>query len=283
MPSSQNIPANKVMDMVHFILSLSPADATEKVLHRRREIIAKRVSAPLPGVIPDETFKAAVAVPIVTAPLWWRDFEDPELRVAAIHDGKTMAVRMTWRDANANTYAVRAEEFEDMAAAQFFKGDNEPFVGMGAFDRAIDIWMWRAGWRARGDADHKLDDYPFDTPVYKSLVDKNKPLPDFVTARAAGNPNTQIDPKTGASALGARGFGSTTYRPAMSQHVVARASWKDGAWTLDLTRPMAVPADGGVSLASGDRVSAAFAIWFGEARDRNGQKLITVWQDLKVE
>jgi hypothetical protein len=57
-------------------------------------------------------------------------------------------------------------------------------------------------------------------------------VPDFLTARAAGNPNAQIDPKAGASNLGAGGFGSTTFRPKTSQRVTARAAWKDGTWTV---------------------------------------------------
>lgn len=284
MPSSPTLTQQQVTDLVHYILSLSPADSTEKVEHHRRLIVAKRVRGELPTEVADAAWQTAEAIPVVVAPLWWRDLDDPALRVAALHDGKSLAVRLTWRDAQANASAVRPDEFEDMAALQLYKGAVEPFVGMGAIDHTIDLWLWRAGWQADAGADSKLDDYPFDMPVYDSLrKDKSKELPDFRTARAAGNPNTQIDPKTGASSLGARGFGSTTFRPKTSQHVTAKAVWKDGVWTVVLRRPLAVAAGEGVTLAAGERCSAAFALWFGEARDRNGQKLVSVWQDLKIE
>jgi DMSO reductase family type II enzyme heme b subunit len=120
--------------------------------------------------VPANAWQTVEAVPVVVGPLWWRDFDDPALRVAALHDGKALAVRLTWRDARANASAVQPDEFEDMAAVQLFKGEMEPFVGMGAVDRTIDLWLWRAGWQADADADSKLDDYPFDTPAYRPLL-----------------------------------------------------------------------------------------------------------------
>ena len=38
-------------------------------------------------------------------PIWWRDYSDPNLSVAAVHDGTTLAIRLTWQDA---THTVRA-------------------------------------------------------------------------------------------------------------------------------------------------------------------------------
>jgi DMSO reductase family type II enzyme heme b subunit len=50
-----------------------------------------------------------------------------------------------------------------------------------------------------------------------------------------------------------------------------------------LRRPLAVKPDDGVSLKPGETCSIAFALWDGAARDRNGQKLISIWHDLKLE
>jgi DMSO reductase family type II enzyme heme b subunit len=147
----------------------------------------------------------------------------------------------------------------------------------------IDLWQWRAAWkRPVASADSQLDDYPFDTAVYRDVL-KGQDAPDFLTARAAGNPLTNPDRGHGASSLTAQGFGSTTFRPNPSQKVTAHAAWKDGHWSVVLQRPLAVGADEGTSLASGERCSVAFAVWDGAARDRNGQKLISIWHDLKVE
>ena len=52
---------------------------------------------------------------------------------------------------------------------------------------------------------------------------------------------------------------------------------------MGFRRPLTVPAEGGVTLVAGDRLSIAFALWDGAARDRNGQKLVSIWHNLKVE
>jgi DMSO reductase family type II enzyme heme b subunit len=65
--------------------------------------------------------------------------------------------------------------------------------------------------------------------------------------------------------------------------VSAKSAWKDGRWTVELRRPLAVGPDGGLALAPGGHSSIAFALWDGAARDRNGQKLVSVWHDLKLD
>jgi hypothetical protein len=154
---------------------------------------------------------------------------------------------------------------------------------MGAIDRAIDLWLWRA--RLQGEsvaANPELDDYPFASPLYGQL-NKGQKLPDFITARAAGNPNASTNRNGKASSLTAGGFGSTTFRPRTSQLVNAHGMFGDGRWSVVLRRPLAVKPDDGVSLKPGETCSIAFALWDGAARDRNGQKLISIWHDLKLE
>src|SRR5262249_48969144 len=107
---------------------------------------------------------------------------------------------------------------------------------------------------------------------------------DFFPPRAVGNLNA-ADPARGftGSSIEARGFGSSTMRPRVSQQVSARGSRQDGRWTVVLRRPLAVNGDGGIPLAPGDKLSIAFAVWDGAAGDRNGQKLVSIWHDLKLE
>jgi DMSO reductase family type II enzyme heme b subunit len=42
-------------------------------------------------------------------------------------------------------------------------------------------------------------------------------------------------------------------------------------------------ANDGISLAAGDQASVAFAVWDGAAQERDGKKLVTIWQDLVLE
>jgi hypothetical protein len=180
-----------------------------------------------------------------------------------------------------------------MAAVQWFKGRPEPFLGMGAAGQPLDVWLWRPSWQQRGsdyaDVDTTypnmaVDQYPFEHPgagPRRHAVQFQNP--DFLTALKAGN--LQADPgrpSTGGN-LTAKGFGTLTMRPRASQAVAAAGVWKDGRWTVVLRRSLAVGAEAGLPLAPGDTVSVAFALWNGSAQDRAGQKLVSIWQDLKLE
>ena len=118
--------------------------------------------------------------------------------------------------------------------------------------------------------------------VYRDLAKaKGQTVPNhFITGRAVGN---QVSIReTSAQELGAKGPGSSTFAPRPSQAVTAEAVWKDGRWTVVLKRPLVAP-ESGLPLASGDRCSVAFALWDGAFHDRGGQKLISMWNDLKLE
>jgi mono/diheme cytochrome c family protein len=291
--SEDAMPSASVIDLVHYVLSLSAPSLQARAEHKRTLLSARRVEGTLADDIADKEWEAAKAVPIAVSPLWWRNYDEPDLTVAALHDGQTLAVRLSWRDGTRNDSAVRPQDFEDMAALQLFKGEFEPFLGMGTADRPVDVWLWNPSIQAKpsdfADVDTayphmSVDLYPFekpsDGPRRHAPVDQP---PDFVTARKAGN--LRADPAHGftASSLQAGGFGSSTMRPRLSQLVASRGVYQDGRWTVVFRRPLGVPAESGLSLAPGDKLSIAFALWDGAARDRNGQKLVSIWHDLKVE
>jgi mono/diheme cytochrome c family protein len=293
MPASSNLKPGEVGDMINYIRSLSDASTPAKVEHRRSRITAKHTTETLPETIPDAQWDAIASVPIVISPLWWREFAEPDLRVQALHDGQTLAVRLSWRDEFQNTQAVRPQDFTDMAALQLFKGESEPFLGMGAADGSVDVWLWNAA--AQVDLEHyadvdtayphmAVDQYPFEAPASgpRSHPTDRQPK-EFVAAWAAGNPRSDPSHVLPGSNLHAKGFGSLTFRPRISQEISAHGAWKDGRWTVVLRRQLQVPPDAGLAVAGGDRCSIAFAIWDGAAHDRDGQKLVSIWHDFELE
>jgi hypothetical protein len=164
---------------------------------------------------------------------------------------------------------------------------------MGAADHALDVWLWRAGWSGkpgeRPDVDTAypnmaVDFYPFEKggggprPHATERQDK-----DYLTADAAGNALADPSRTFSAGNLAAKGFGTLTVRPKTSQVVSATASWADERWTVVLRRPLDPGTDNGLPLMAGDKASIAFALWDGAARDRNGQKLVSIWHDLLIE
>jgi hypothetical protein len=291
MPAFTTYTNTQMGDLINYALSLSDPSVRERAEHKRATLVARRVPELSKELLSDGTGKNGPDTRLVVSPLWWRDHADPDLHVAAVHDGKSLAIRLTWLDRSRNDSIRRPEDFEDMAAVQLYKGRPEPFVGMGALPskagsgRGVDLWLWRAAWnRSVAAADSMLDDYPFDMPHYRD-VNKGQDFrpPDFLTARAAGNLIADPAKTQAGSTMAAQGFGSVTFRPRTSQFVTADATGKDGRWTVILRRPLEVGPDDGVSLAPGDACSIAFALWDGAANDRNGQKLVTIWHDLKIE
>ncbi len=84
--------------------------------------------------------------------------------------------------------------------------------------------------------------------------------------------------------LAAEGFGTLTPQP--NDGVTARGVWKDGVWRLVFMRMLDTPA-GGYSArldpAAHGLVPVAFAVWNGEAGERNGSKRLSAWINLRFD
>jgi hypothetical protein len=257
-------------------------------------LVVKHVEA-IPQSVEDNAWARSEPVHLRTTPLWWRDDADPDLTVQAVHDGQTIAVRLSWRDESRDEHALRSESFEDAVAMQLYQGNAEPFLGMGAATSPVDVWFWDADRQSGSDAVEQsypntvVDVFPFSESVVSS-ADLGRPgarmadQPDVsLPARASGNLIVPASDESGGTSLHVGGPGSVTFRVPQSQLVRAHGAWSEGRWSVVMTRSLAVSDEDGLSLQPGARTSAAFAVWDGSHRDRDGQKLITIWQDLKIE
>jgi hypothetical protein len=296
MPASQNLKAEEIVDLAHFLRSLSTEEQRESVVLRREKILARHVAA-LPADSDARAWRVAPPVQIRLAPLWWRDDAIPTIQLQALHDGQSFVVRLEWEDATPDTHAGKVEAFKDAVAIELVRGPDEPFFGMGSTTTPIDLWMWDAD---RGQPGGELEDvnprvvvdvYPLTEQVpesaeYARQGTKTAEQAELaLPAKAVGNQVTRAAPHpTGGSSLTAAGPGSTTFRIAKSQLVTASGRWSQGRWTVLLRRPMKVALpDDGVSLAPGQSASVAVAVWDGSHRDRNGQKQVSIWQELTLE
>jgi len=294
MPSSQTLSDAEVSDLTHYVLSMSDEAARSSVVLTRERITARHVSE-LPATADAAEWEQVSPVELRMVPLWWRDDADPDLTVQAVHDGKSICLRLSWEDTNANTEAVRSEDFEDAVAVELFRGPQEPFFGMGATGLPIDVWFWDADRQFATkieeiNPDIVVDVDPFTTGAVASAeYDRDgtktaaQPLLSL-TAAAVGNPIVPTEDGPTTSSLEAAGPGSVTFRPRTNQSVEAHGQWSDGRWTVVMRRPLQVgDPSGGVPLSPGDKASIAFAVWDGAAKDRDGKKLVTIWQDLELE
>jgi DMSO reductase family type II enzyme heme b subunit len=295
MPGSSTMTPEQMVDLVHYIRSLSSEEQRQAAVLKRQKIVVQRVDS-IPHSLQGDAWGQSEPVRLRLTPMWWRNDADPEFSVQAVHDGDTMAVRMTWKDDTADDHALRSESFRDAVAIELYRGPSEPFLGMGDRASPVDVWFWDSD-RQRGPEvvedvhpNAVVDIYPFSEATVVG-PEMNRPgariadQPDVsLPARATGNQIVPISGKSGGSSLQVAGPRTVTFRPPQSQLVSASGTWLDGHWAVVMTRSLSTPSqDDGVALKPGGRASAAFAVWNGSQRDRDGQKSFTIWQDLEIE
>jgi mono/diheme cytochrome c family protein len=293
MPASQQITPEQVADLAHYVLSLSDEETRSGTVLNRERIVARRV-ATIEESLDGSGWDQVTPVAIRLVPLWWRDESTPSVAVQAMHDGKSLALRLGWIDAQPDLHSARSEAFEDAVGVGISR--EETFLGMGVPNAHVDLWFWDAdrqhGTHDVGEENPRIavDIYPLNetvvsSPEYARAGTATAEMPDLLLPPlAVGN---QIAPKEGtppASALQAAGPGTVTFRPPLSQLVQAHGEWNDGGWTVVMTRDLDVGDEAnGVSLRAGEDVSLVLAVWEGARRDRDGQKLISIWQDFLLE
>lgn len=212
------------------------------------------------------------------------------LTVQALHDGKRIALRLKWSDKD-RSEAGPLGKFSDAAAIQFPAGSPEfpPPVMMGAKGLPVHLFHWRAQYqrdREKGKPTMKelypngsIDIYPMEFPAEeanKGLTEKDRER--FSPARAEGNP--QAYSKTGVDEIIAEGFSTSQVQEGHTSS--GTGVWKDGAWTLVISRPLSI--EGGSVLKPGGKSWAAFAVWQGGEGEVGSRKCLTMaWSTLLVK
>lgn len=294
MPAAKQMTPQEVSDLVHFVLSLSD-EATRKTVVMNRETITAKQVVKLPAAIDSPVWNESAPVRLRMTPLWWRDDFEPFLEVRALHDGTNLSFLLSWKDITNDQHAATSSAFEDAVALEIYRGDAEPFLGMGVKKTNLDVWMWDADRQNRVGIDKinpniVVDNYPFSerfsrTAEYQRPATKTSAQPKISSpAKASGNPIVPGKGVSAGSSLITGGPGTVKFRPPINQTVKANGVWKNHRWNVVMTRSLKVAnPDGGFSLQPGAKISVAFAVWNGSQKDRDGKKLITIWQDFVLE
>lgn len=202
------------------------------------------------------------------------------IHVRAAHDGKQIRFQLEWAAPRPSHAAVGQQEFRDGAAVQFPLDQSYPFLGMGEKDKPVNVWHWKSDWQTEvaGQRRDIRDAYP---AMHVDMYPRSEPI--FITARAAGNALAAEKRTSPVEDLNAAGFGSTTTQPATSQNVTGTGVWQDGKWRVTFVRDLtsADPLDRRFTV--GETIPVSFAVWRGEHGDRNGQKAVSTWFNLKLE
>jgi mono/diheme cytochrome c family protein len=249
---------------------LKPEDANIPVKRARR----------LPATPTDPAWESLDNVRVPLNPLWPEPYPVPAVAVTALHDGRRIALLLQWRDDIANGAPVRVEDFQDAMALQFSILGTTPFLGMGDANNPVNIWMWKAGWQQAADGDR-----PDVNTLHPSMhVDTYFEVrASYPIAEAAGNLQSRAEIPSPVEDANARGFGSFKSQPASGQNVRGKGIWRDGFWSVVVTRELKSKDADDVKFTPGKPVPVAFAVWNGQQRDRNGRKVISNWYQLVLE
>ncbi|MGQ0613388.1 MAG: c-type cytochrome [Planctomycetaceae bacterium] len=278
---------SEAWEVAHFVRSLVPPGAQARVAQTTKTITARRVQA-----LPEDgaAWQAVPAEYLALMPLWWRDARIEGVLVQAAHDGKELAIRLTWDDLTRDATILRPQEFQDGAAVQWSASDDPPFFGMGDAGGSVAIWSWKAAHQedAQGFRDIEaiypglyLDHYPYQRNTRPgerpdpAAVSAPFHDPRFLTGWGAGNPLSQPEHAPPAEVAAAKGLGTLTTDAPELHTVRGEGRYDRNVWTLVLLAPLREGAQAPRSIA--------FAIWDGAQGDRNGQKSVTVWHRFAKE
>ncbi len=197
----------------------------------------------------------------------------------ALHDGQQLFFMVEWDDNEADDSVAGAHLFSDAAALQFpVGGDDAPYT-MGGVGLPVNIWQWKAVWQADIESGFEtIQDRLGDTYV-DSYQQEGNPL--YRTAEEAGNILSQRDRITSVENLVAEGWGTLT--TADIQDVDGVGVWRGGQWRVLFVRDLEPAEPGLASFAPGEVTSVAFAVWDGQALDRDGQKSIAPFIQLNLD
>lgn len=286
---------DEVWCLVHYVRSLVSRSDEQRESNRqyRRTIEAKKIRGSLPAKPDDESWNEIAPTYIPLMPLWWRSERIEGVFVRAVHNGKEVSIQLSWVDDTEDRSVIRHQDFHDGAAIQFSAAENPPLFAMGAKGAPVNIWHWKADWEVEQSIDRKYPNMASDhyqaradnvIAAYdqeKAPITKHDPL--FLTGWGAENPFSIPERKTAVEDVVAAGLGTLTSQGPGGQDVRGTSQWYKGLWRVSFTRTLSGNGDGDVVLSPGGSVNIGLAVWNGSQMDRNGQKSVTIWHELKLE
>lgn len=245
----------------------------------------------LPTSLDDEIWNES---PVYTANLILQDMVEPRLlkpstqnvRVQTVSDGRKLAFRMEWDDADQND-AIVPGNFADACAVQLpAKVEADlPAPQMGEDGRAVEIVYWSASWQAslNGRPDEikslypqaSVDHYPFQSPSLKEgSTEQQEMAKRYAPAVALGNDRSGPREQP-VEDLIAEGPG--TLRPAQRTTSTGNGKRTETGWSVLLVRDLPE------AMKPGSRGQVAFAVWQGSKQEVGSRKMRTAWIPFALE
>jgi DMSO reductase family type II enzyme heme b subunit len=206
------------------------------------------------------------------------------LTVRAVHNGGWVAFLIQWKDPTASDRVI-LDNFGDQVAVQLPVDIKAapPSPMMGNPGGRVNIMQWRAAFQkdiADGHAPGIRDLYPHAwTDYYPDEVLGATDARPYAGALGIENPISRGVASPVLDQM-AEGWGSMTVKP--DQHALGKGVWKDGGWSVVITRPMVSDDLNAPRLLPGDRAVVSFAVWEGGHREVGARKAWAPWTPLTI-
>lgn len=221
----------------------------------------------MPKTADDTVWKtiSSITIPlsgqVITRPVW----PEPTVRaltVRSVHNGTDIAFLLEWQD-NTKNDRLTPGTFRDGVAIGFPLGDAPAFFCMGQLDHYINIWHWKADWQS--DIDRRAARAP--------------------EKKEGGVRTFEVIPRRVSSVEDLIGGGFSTLTTKDKQgRVQGQGFWKDGVWHVMMRRPLlSEEQENEATLVPGRIQTVSFSVWNGENKERNGQKAVAPWFQLRID
>jgi hypothetical protein len=208
----------------------------------------------------------------------------PDVQVAALHDGTTLGLRLSWEQRTPSELSGVARFNDAVAVMLPAAGPGTPAITMGDAKAPAHIVQWRASWQQ--DVDLRASQgVEAQFPNVIRDLDPDELLPPEVAvlwspARAVGNPMAAADRRTPVEEMVAEGFGSTTSLG--EQTAAGRGVHEDGRWWVTIAFPL-TRQSGFAALEPGGTWPLAVAVWAGDTENRGGRKHYSQFTAMRLE
>lgn len=203
------------------------------------------------------------------------------INVKSLNNGKEIAFLLEWDDATENSVIDDTSTYRDAIALEFpveipsreAREAENPYFGMGHEDVPVNIWQWKADLESGRDRAVPLGaSYPGEGLKYSV---------DWYQGRIYDLPSKEKMRKGPVEDLNAERFGTLTLQD--SQDVMGKGVWSGGKWKVVFWRPMVTKDKDDAKFKKESIQPIAFAVWDGSNLEKDGQKSISTWHEIKIE
>lgn len=217
-----------------------------------------------------------------------------DVKVKALHNGKWLAVQLSWSDDKADMN-VDTDLASDACAIQFpLLGADKTSPFMGAKEAPVAIMHWKAIWQndVAGKYQDVTDLHPNTWYDFYFFATGKRPYPVTTSFESTAgrntlgavyvkNPIAQLHRTVPVEELMAEGFGTLTTQK--DQDSRGNGVWKDGRWVVVFTRPLSSGDSHDPKMTVGKPTAIAFALWDGAKANVGALKNYAPWVQMTLE